>query len=70
LDINLLWIPLLPFLGFLINGLLGKRIGTKAVNSFACGLPILSFAISYAAWSRIVSEGNPLHWDGFPWIWI
>ncbi|MDE0956996.1 MAG: NADH-quinone oxidoreductase subunit L [Planctomycetota bacterium] len=70
MDINLLWIPLLPFLGFLINGMLGNRFGNKFVNAIACGLPLLSFAISYAAWSRLVYEGTELHWNGFPWIWI
>jgi len=70
LDIHLLWIPLLPFLGFVFNGLMGRRIGTRAVSAIACGLPIISFLISYRAWRHVVDVGSPQHWDGFPWIWI
>ena len=70
LDTNLLWIPLLPFLGFLINGLLGRRLGHRAISITACLLPILSFVISYAAWGRLVDGASALHWNGFPWIWI
>ncbi len=70
MDSNLLWIPLLPFLGFLINGLLGRKLGHKTVSTVACSLPIISFFISYAAWSRLVYGEDALHWDGFPWIWL
>ncbi|NRA76184.1 MAG: NADH-quinone oxidoreductase subunit L [Planctomycetes bacterium] len=70
LDTKLLWIPLLPFLGFLINGLLGRRLGHRAVSITACLLPILSFVISYAAWGRLVDGASALHWNGFPWIWL
>jgi len=70
LDTNLLWIPLLPFLGFLITGLLGRKLGHKSVSIIACLLPILSFVISYAAWNRLVYGVDALHWSGFKWIWI
>lgn len=70
MDTNLLWIPLLPFLGFLINGLLGRKLGQKTVSIVACFLPIISFFISYAAWSRLVYGEEALHWDGFHWIWL
>ncbi|MEE2889435.1 MAG: NADH-quinone oxidoreductase subunit L [Planctomycetota bacterium] len=70
MDTNLLWIPLLPFLGFLINGLLGRRLGHRAISITACLLPILSFVISYAAWGRLVDGASALHWNGFPWIWL
>src|SRR5579883_2522474 len=40
-----LWlIPLLPFTGFLINGLFGRRFSKGAVNLFAIGSVVLSFA--------------------------
>ncbi|HIC23167.1 MAG TPA: NADH-quinone oxidoreductase subunit L [Planctomycetes bacterium] len=70
MDTNLLWIVLLPFLGFLINGLLGRKLGHKTVSVIACLLPVLSFVVSYAAWSRLVDGANALHWNGFPWIWL
>ena len=40
-----LWlIPLLPFAGFLINGLFGRRFSKSVVNVFAIGSVVLSFA--------------------------
>ena len=39
-----LWlIPLLPFAGFLINGLLGKRLSKNVVSAVAVGSVLLSF---------------------------
>src|SRR5580693_9073193 len=39
-----LWlIPILPFLGFLINGLFGRRMSKSMVNLFAIGSVTLSF---------------------------
>src|SRR3569832_28822 len=39
-----LWlIPLLPFLGFLINGLFGKRLPKTIINAIAVGSVFLSF---------------------------
>ncbi|MGE4619389.1 MAG: NADH-quinone oxidoreductase subunit L [Planctomycetota bacterium] len=70
MDTNLLWIPLLPFLGFLINGMFGRKLGHKAVSTVACLMPVLSFIVSYAAWSQLVYGAGDLHWDGFPWIWL
>jgi NADH-quinone oxidoreductase subunit L len=51
----LLLIPLLPFLGFLVNASFGRRL-TKAVSGgVACGAMIASFAVSSAAVVRLVS---------------
>jgi NADH-quinone oxidoreductase subunit L len=39
-----LWlIPLLPLLGFILNGLLGRRLSKPVVNIIACGSVLLSF---------------------------
>ena len=40
-----LWlIPILPFIGFLVNGLFGRRMPKAAINLFAIGSVALSFA--------------------------
>ena len=40
-----LWlIPILPFAGFVINGLFGRRFSKAAVNTFAIGSVVLAFA--------------------------
>ena len=46
-----LWlIPLLPLLGFLINGLLGRRLlPRRAVAGIACGSVLVSFLVSVGA---------------------
>ncbi|MFQ5670698.1 MAG: NADH-quinone oxidoreductase subunit L [Acidobacteriota bacterium] len=49
--LSLLWlIPLFPFLGFAVNGLLGRRfLPRKMVAMVACGSVLLSFLISVGA---------------------
>ncbi len=49
--IALLWtIPLLPFLGFALNGLLGTRLfSRRAIALVACGAVLLSFLVSIGA---------------------
>ncbi len=49
--IELLWlVPLLPFLGFLLNGLLGARyLPQRAVAAIACGTVLLAFLVSVGA---------------------
>src|SRR5215467_14168816 len=40
-----LWlIPIFPFAGFLLNGILGRRLSKAAINTFAIGSVLLSFA--------------------------
>jgi NADH-quinone oxidoreductase subunit L len=58
--IGLLWlIPLLPFLGFLLNGLLGARfLPQRAVAAIACGAVLLSFLLSLGA---VVALGDAEH---------
>src|SRR3984893_6924118 len=41
---NLWLIPLLPFLGFLINGLFGRRMPKALINAVAIGCVAFSFA--------------------------
>src|SRR5213083_3003742 len=42
-------IPLLPFLGFLVNAGLGRRLTKAQSGAVACGAVIASFAVSVAA---------------------
>ena len=42
----LLLIPLLPFLGFLVNASFGRRLSKAASGAIACGAMAGSFAIS------------------------
>src|SRR5437867_1722889 len=42
-------IPLLPLAGFVVCGLLGKRLPKAAVTAIACGSVLLAFVISVAA---------------------
>ena len=40
-------IVLLPLLGFLLNGLLGNRLGKRFVNIVGCGLPLAAFTLDW-----------------------
>jgi NADH-quinone oxidoreductase subunit L len=42
-------IPVLPALGFVVNGLLGTRLSKKAVSVVACGVVLASFVLSALA---------------------
>ena len=46
-------IPLLPFLGFLVNGLLGRRLGDRAVGIIGCVSVAGAFAISVASFLQV-----------------
>jgi NADH-quinone oxidoreductase subunit L len=65
---NLWLIPLFPLLGFLINGLFGRRLSKAAINIVAVGSVALSFA--YVLW--VISSLYPLlsaHSESyFSWI--
>ena len=43
------FIPLLPALGFLFNGLLGKRAGKKVVSIVGCGTIFVSLILATMA---------------------
>jgi len=46
-------IPLLPFLGFLVNGLLGRRLGDRAVAIIGCASVAGAFAISVSSFLQV-----------------
>src|SRR5579859_4961287 len=62
-----LWlIPALPFAGFLINGIFGRRFSKGAVNAIAIGSVLLSFAWALRA---VLSLGDaPISEHYFDWI--
>jgi NADH-quinone oxidoreductase subunit L len=71
--IEYIWlIPLLPLLGFLINGLLGKKLGKTLVSWIGCGSVGLSFLISIKVLFELLSfpaEGRVFEKIVFPWIY-
>ena len=46
-------IPLLPFLGFLVNGLLGRRLGDRAVAIIGCASVAGAFAIYVSSFMQV-----------------
>src|SRR4051812_15340468 len=53
--LDLIWIiPLFPAVGFLINGLVGKRLPKTVVGIIACGTVFLSFVFSAGAVYQLV----------------
>ena len=64
----LLLIPLLPFLGFLINAFFGRKLPKSLSGGIACAAIIASFGVSLAsAWS-VVSTHHAIEQTGFHWI--
>src|SRR5262249_50874993 len=47
-------IPLLPFLGFLVNASLGRRINKGVSGAVACGAMIGAFLVSVVVASRVI----------------
>ena len=68
---NLLWlIPILPFVGFIINGL-GRNTLSKGVIGFIGSTVVfLSFALSIAAFLQINSTHTPIEVTYFDWIHV
>src|SRR6476619_780952 len=58
----LLLIPLLPFVGFLINAFLGKRLPKTVSGGLACLVMLASFAVSAATVMALLNA------PGTPWI--
>jgi NADH-quinone oxidoreductase subunit L len=59
-----LWlIPILPFAGFLVNGLLGRRLPKALVSAVALGFPLASLLVVVRAASIFFSlTPQPLPW--------
>src|SRR5689334_145993 len=56
----LLLIPLLPFLGFLVNASFGRRLSKPVSGAVACGAIGGSFVVSLlSVWRMLGAEGEP-----------
>jgi NADH-quinone oxidoreductase subunit L len=67
----LLLIPLLPFVGFLVNASFGRRIGKTVAGAVACGVMLASFAASAASVIKLVAmppESRAIVESIFNWI--
>ena len=67
----LLLIPLLPFLGFLLNASFGKRISKAAAGAVACGAMLGSFAVSLVSVWQLVGlphDSRAIANEVFTWI--
>ena len=64
-----LWlIPIFPFIGFLINGLLGRRLSKPVINAVAVGSVALSFLWVLKCIMGAGSMEEPIVERGFTWI--
>ena len=73
---SLALIVLLPLAGFVINGVLGTRLGgrllgKRAVTAVGCGLPLASFAIAVSCFVQLQAAGGaPLVEMAYTWAGI
>jgi NADH-quinone oxidoreductase subunit L len=65
-------IVVLPLLGFLLNGLLGARIGKSFVSAVGCGLPILAFLAAVRSLLLLQAGGGeqPLVEVAYTWATV
>lgn len=60
-------LPLLPLMGFLINGILGSRLSRRVVSLIACGFPAISFCLSTMLFTQLLDNGTPVAETLFTW---
>jgi len=63
-------IVVLPLVGFVLNGLLGNRLGKPFVTAVGCGLPILSFLLAIKCFVDLSTGGVPLMETAYTWARI
>jgi NADH-quinone oxidoreductase subunit L len=66
----LLPIVVLPLIGFVVNGLLGNRLGKGFVSLVACGLPVVAFLFAIRATADLLAGSTPLVQSVFTWAQI
>ena len=56
---SLVWLTVaLPLLGFLVNGLLGRRLPAAAVSVVGCALPALSFVVTLGVFTQLLATAS------------
>lgn len=66
---NTLWlIPFLPFAGFLLNGLLGKKLSESLSGVIASATVGVSFVIGLLSLNAYMENHEPLHQVMFTWL--
>ena len=64
-------IPLFPFVGFLVNASLGRRVSKQAAGAVACGVMVASFAVSLWVVVRLLAlppEARAVSQSIFTWF--
>ena len=64
----LLLIPVLPFVGFLVNAFFGRRLPKSVSGGVACAAMIASFGVSVAAVWSVVSSHHAISQTAFTWM--
>jgi NADH-quinone oxidoreductase subunit L len=64
-------IVLLPLLGFVLNGLLGNRLGKGFVNAVGCGMPAIAFAVTIKCFLGLQGGGwAPIAETAYVWTMV
>ncbi len=63
-------IVLLPLLGFLLNGLLGNRLGKRFVCVIGCALPAIAFLVTVKCFLDLRATDAALVETAFTWAKI
>ena len=67
---QLTWIVVLPLIGFLVNGLIGRRLGPRFVSVVGCGLPLAAFAIVVMCFADLGTRDTALIETAYRWATI
>ncbi len=67
-DLLTILIPLLPLLGFISIGLLGKPLSNRAATYLACGSVLVSFVISFILFIQLLQGASRIEVTVFNWI--
>ena len=64
-------VPLLPFAGFLVNGLIGKRLPRRVVSALGCAGPAVAFVVAGVLFFEIRrADSSDFALSQSLWTWI